>query len=88
MSELRRWAEEIVSRIHDDVTLALGCPLGPEAEDALFDSVERELAEVAAGVWESVASLSASGTPPEGMVSIARRNAEALRALVARLDPK
>jgi hypothetical protein len=33
----------------------------------------------AAGVWEMVASLSESGTPPEGMAYMARKNAEALR---------
>lgn len=35
--------------------------------------------ETTAGVWEAVASLSASGTPPEGMAYMARKNAEALR---------
>ena len=65
---------------YDKIVTSLG-----DLADSVDAAARREGEyEGAINAWEIVASLSASGTPPEGLVHTAKRNVEGLRAAAIR----
>jgi len=48
--------------------------------DDARSALDRLIAEAVEDVWSAVETLAAAGTPPDGMLSIAKANTEAIRA--------